>query len=149
MTGPSTAPIDGLVSVKGPFAHIRRLFIGSNAMLELIGPVQVWIGLTARPKELSFGLVRPTASLICPLLEKTRFGLEVPSFCVNGSYVALGEPTAGLKWLSIWLAFFIWLGTRAFHFSPNLTFSRFSELILCHGIWITKQCYFAPIKAAF
>ena len=39
--------------------------------------------------------------------------------------------------------------TRAFHFPPHSAFSRFSELIPCHGMWITKQCHFSPIKTAF
>ena len=37
---------------------------------------------------------------------------------------------------------------RAFHFLPNSTFSRFSELNPCHGMLITKQCHFSPIKTA-
>ena len=40
--------------------------------------------------------------------------------------------------------------TNAFYFFHRTQlFSRFSELILCHGMWITKQCYFSPIKLLF
>ena len=40
-------------------------------------------------------------------------------------------------------------GDYCVHFSPNSIFSRFSELIPCDGMWITKHYHFSPIKTAF
>ena len=42
-----------------------------------------------------------------------------------------------------------WIYNRAFHFAPNSIFSRFSEVIPCHWLWIIKRCHFSPIKLLF
>ena len=70
----------------------------------------------------------------------------VGSFCMARwmSYIAFSDP-GDFAWHDL-----AWpdLTITALHFTPNLTFPRFSELIPCHGMWIRKQCNFAPIKTA-
>ena len=44
---------------------------------------------------------------------------------------------------------FSFVSRRVFRYSQNLTFSRVSKLIPCHGMRMAKQCHLPPIKTAF